>query len=201
MSNVAFEEVFPIARELARQKALRVIGCCGLAPDDRDDVASHLVATFYCRFGKFDGGRASVRTFASRVMDKELASVLRYRMAVRRKHGVEESFPDDASEVVDGITDQMPTSIERQQFWLDVERALAPFPSVLLDMARALCWHTPSEMSRVPGQSRTVIYRRMRRLRSALLAAGIGPSYFSPLAGTAVHRHVHPSTPLGGSNA
>ena len=78
--------------------------------------------------------------------------------------------------MVDGITDQMPTSIERQQFWLDVERALAPFPSVLLDMARALCWHTPSEMSRVPGQSRTVIYRRMRRLRSALLAAGIGPS-------------------------
>ena len=201
MSNVAFEEVFPIARELARQKASRVIGCGGLAPDDRDDVASHLVATFYCRFGKFDGGRASVRTFASRVMDKELASVLRYRMAVRRKHGVEESFPDDASEVVDGITDQMPTSIERQQFWLDVERALAPFPSVLLDMARALCWYTPSEMSRVPGQSRTVIYRRMRRLRSALLAAGIGPSYFSPLGGTAVHRHVHPSTPLGGSNA
>src|ERR1035441_6812227 len=78
VSNVAFEEVFPIARELARQKALRVIGCCGLAPDDRDDVARQLVATFYSRFGKFDGGRASVRTFASRVMDKELASILRY---------------------------------------------------------------------------------------------------------------------------
>jgi len=104
---VAFDKIFPIARELARQKALRVIGCCGLAPDDRDDVASQLVATFYSRFGKFDGGRASVRTFASRVMDKELASILRYRMAVRRKHGVEESFPDDAREMIDGITDQM----------------------------------------------------------------------------------------------
>ena len=93
MSNVAFEEVFPIARELARQKALRVIGCCGLAPDDRDDIASQLVATFYSRFGKFDGGRASVRTFASRVMDKEIASILRYRLAVRRRHGVEEAGP------------------------------------------------------------------------------------------------------------
>ena len=201
MSNVAFEEVFPIARELARQKALRVIGCCGLAPDDRDDVASQLVATFYSRFDRFDGGRASVRTFASRVMDRELASILRYRMAVRRKHGVEESFPDDASEVAVGISDQMPTSIERQQFWLDVERALAPFPSVLLDLARALCWYTPSEMSRVPGQSRTVIYRRMRRLRSALLAAGIDPSYFSPSAGDAKRQHVHRSTPFGGGNA
>jgi hypothetical protein len=95
----------------------------------------------------------------------------------------------------------MPTSIERQQFWLDVERALAPFPSALLDMARALCWNTPSEMSRVPGQSRTVIYRRMRRLRSALLAAGIGPSYFSPPDGAAKQRHVHPSEPSGGDNA
>lgn len=201
MSNVAFEEVFPIARELARQKALRVIGCGGLVPDDRDDVASQLVATFYRRFGKFDGGRASVRTFASRVMDKELASILRYRLAVRRKHGIEGNFPDDAREVVDGLTDQMPTSIERQQFWLDVERALAPFPSVLLDMAHALCWHTPSEMSRVPGQSRTVIYRRMRRLRSALLDAGIGPSYFSPPGGGAKQRHVHSSAPSGGGNA
>jgi transcriptional regulator of acetoin/glycerol metabolism len=134
-------------------------------------------------------------------MDKELASILRYRLAVRRKHGVEETFPDDAREMVDGITDQMPTSIERQQFWLDVERALAPFPSALLDMARALCWNTPSEMSRVPGQSRTVIYRRMRRLRSALLAAGIGPSYFSPPDGAAKQRHVHPSEPSGGDNA
>ena len=201
MSNVAFEEVFPFARELAWQKALRVIGRCGLAPDDRDDVASQLVATFYSRFGKFDSGRASVQTYASRVMDKELASILRYRLAVRRKHGVEESFPDDAREMVDGITDQMPTSIERQQFWLDVERALAPFPSALLDMARALCWYTPSEMSRVPGQSRTVIYRRMRRLRSALHGAGIDPGYFSPSGSGANQQHVHPSAPSGGGNA
>jgi hypothetical protein len=134
-------------------------------------------------------------------MDKELASILRYRLAVRRKHGVEESFPDDAREMVDGITDQMPTSNERQQFWLDVERALAPFPRVLLDMARALCWYTPSEMSRVPGQSRTVIYRRMRRLRSALLAAGIDPTYFSPPGGGAKQQHIHPSAPSGGGNA
>ena len=201
MSNVAFEEVFPIAREMARQKALRVIGRYSLAHDDRDDIASHLVAAFYTRFDRFDGGRASVRTFASRVMDKELASILRYHLAVRRKHRVEDSFPEDTSELAVGISDQMPTSVERQQFWLDVERALAPFPSALLDMARALCWYTPSEMSRVPGQSRTVIYRRMRRLRSALLAAGIGPGYFSPLGGVAKQRHVHPFAPSGGGNA
>ena len=183
MSSIAFEDVFPIAREMARQKASRAIGCCGLTGDDRDDVASQLVTTFYVRFCKFDGGRASVRTFAARVMDKKLASILRYRMAVRRTHFGDGNLPSDAGEMVDAITEQSPTPTERQEFWIDVERALKPFPAILLDTARALCWQTPSEMSLVPGQSRTVIYRRMRRLRLALVAAGIGPGYFSQIGG------------------
>ena len=176
MHSPAFEEVFPIARDLARQKAVGAVGRCGLTPNDREDVASQLVATFYARFGKFDGDRASVRTFASRVMDKELTSILRYRLAGCRRHLSEEAAPE---EMVDSVPDHAPTVVEQREFWLDVERALAPLPGVLLDTARALCWHTPSELSRVPGQSRTVVYRRMRRLREALLAAGIGPTYFA----------------------
>lgn len=181
MHSPAFEDVFPIARELAHQKARGAVGRCGLTPNDREDVASQLVATFYVRFGKFDGARASVRTFASRVMDKELTSILRYRLAGCRRHLSEEAAPE---EMVDSVPDRAPTVVEQREFWLDVERALGPVPGVLLDTARALCWHTPSELSRVPGQSRTVVYRRMRRLRAALQAAGIGPSYFAPAGGS-----------------
>jgi DNA-directed RNA polymerase specialized sigma24 family protein len=201
MHNLPFEEAFPIARDLARRKAIGAVGRCGLTLDDCDDVASQLEATFYVRFGKFDGGRASIRTYASRVMDTELASLLRYRMVGRRRCHVEEGLPGDAGEMADSASVRTPTVVEQRQFWIDVERALAPFPRVLLDTAQALCWHTPSDLSRVPGQSRTVVYRRMRRLRSALLAAGIGPSYFSPPDGAAKQRHVHPSAPSGGNNA
>jgi hypothetical protein len=49
----AFEEVFPMVRDLAHQKALYAVGRCGFTPDDREDVASQLVITFYLRFGKF----------------------------------------------------------------------------------------------------------------------------------------------------
>jgi hypothetical protein len=73
-----------------------------------------------------------------------------------------------------------PSAIERRHFWLDLESVLAPFPQNLLDTARALCLHTPTELSRAPGHSRTLVYRRLRRLRTALLAAGIGPAYFAP---------------------
>jgi DNA-directed RNA polymerase specialized sigma24 family protein len=180
MHNLAFEDAFPTARDVARQKALGAVGRCGLTHDDCDDVAGHLLVTFYTRFDRFDGDRASVRTFASRVMDKELTSILRYRLAGCRRHLSEEAAPE---EMIDSVSDRAPTVVEQGEFWLDVERALAPFPGVLLDTARALCWHTPSELSRVPGQSRTVVYRRMRRLRAALLAAGIGPSYFAPAGG------------------
>lgn len=182
MTNGAFEQIFQMARDLARQKAMCAVGRCGLTTDDRDDVASQLVITFYLRFAKFDSNRASMRTFASRVMDKELGSILRHRMAGRRRHS-QDAREGDVGEIAGHVCDAQPSAIERRQFWMDVERALAELSPVLLDTARALCMQTPSELSCLPGQSRTVVYRRMRRLKSALSAAGIGPDYFAPAGG------------------
>ena len=137
MISAGFEEVFPIARELARQKASSAIGRCGLTADDRDDIASQLVAGFYFRFRKFDGGRASVRTFASRVMDKEIASILRYRMAVAAGNMPRPASVGDGREAGDPVPNAVKPGA-RQEFWIDVERALATFSPVLLDTARAL---------------------------------------------------------------
>lgn len=185
MHNLAFEEAFPAVHDVARQKALGAVGRCGLTHDDCDDVAGQLLVTFYIRFDRFDGDRASVRTFASRVMDKELTSILRYRLAGRRRHLGEQAPSSDLAEadVASLNSGSAPPLADRQHFWLDLDRALAPLPEVLRETARALCWHTPSELSRVPGQTRTVIYRRIRRLREALIAAGIGPDYFASARG------------------
>jgi len=185
MHNLAFEEAFPAVREIARQKASRAVGRCGLSHQDCDDVAGQLLVTFYIRFDRFDGDRASVRTFASRVMDKELTSILRYRLAGRRRHLGEQGLATDLAETDAASLDSgpAPSFADRQHFWLDLDRALAPLPEVLRETAQALCWHTPSELSRVPGQTRTVVYRRIRRLREALLAAGIGPDYFVSAGG------------------
>ena len=183
MGSVSFEQAFPVARDLAQRKAARVIGRGGLTRDDREDVASHLVATFYARFERFDVNRASVQTFASRLMDKELSSILRHRLASCRRRSEEEESLAESSEVPDADSPGTPDAADRRHFWIDVERALAPLPMVLRQTALALCSYTPSELSRLPGQSHTVIYRRIRRLRGALRAAGIGPEYFAPTRG------------------
>ena len=183
MGSVSFEQAFPVARDLAQRKAVRIIGRAGLTRDDHEDVASHLVAAFYARFERFDSNRASVQTFASRLMDKELSSILRHRLASCRHRAEEEKSLSECGEVSDAGSTGAPDAVDRRHFWIDVERALAPLPVVLRQTALALCSYTPSELSRLPGQTHTVIYRRIRRLRAALLAAGIGPEYFVSTGG------------------
>lgn len=179
MHSLSFEDVFPIARDLARQKSRTVIGRCGLTPDDREDIESQLLLTFYVRFPKFDAQRASVRTFASRIMDSELRSMLRHRLASRRRYSLASGLLEELDDDRGNIGSSTNASPVEREFWIDVDRALAPLPDVLRETALALCWASPSELSRMLGQSRTTIYGRIRRLREAFAGAGIGPAYFA----------------------
>ena len=72
------------ARSLARLKAKAVIGQGGLTADDQDDVAAQLLLAVCSRLSNYDRDRASLRTFMCRVMDREIATILRYRLAWRR---------------------------------------------------------------------------------------------------------------------
>ena len=156
---------------------------CRFTIDESEDVESHLVTTFIARWPQFDSEMAGVRTFASRVMDHELVSILRYRLARRRRHVGAFLNDRDNTDLVDSCPTRrsitLRTLAERQHFWLDIERALMPLPDVLIETAYALGRYTPSELSLVHGRSRTIVYQRMRRIREALLAAGIGPDYFT----------------------
>ena len=183
MHELAFEDVFPIARELARKKAVTLIGRCGLTPDDLDDIEGQLLLTFYVRFPKFNAKRASVRTFASRVMDKELISILRHRLAQRRQHLLSSASLEELTELAELAGDTAPSPLQRQQFWLDLERTLAPLSDCLRETAMALCWDSPRGLSRTLGRSRASIYARIGRLRKAMTAAGIDHNYFASAGG------------------
>jgi DNA-directed RNA polymerase specialized sigma24 family protein len=175
MPELTFDEAYPVARALARLKALSVVGCCGLCQADCEDIESDLLLDFYLRFSKFDRQRASVRTFAARVMDKKLKSILRQRGARCRAGQNGQASLDDLP--FDCTT--APPTAGRQQFWLDVGRALATLPPGARLVAQALCWDSPAEVGRSLGRSRSRIYQRIEQLRTAFLAAGIGPDYFA----------------------
>lgn len=166
MSDTTLDQALPAVQDLADRKANAFVRRCGFAADQREDVRSQLVLSFLLRWPKFDAGRASVRTFASRVMDKELTSILRHHLAPSRR---EQECPRPQPTV---------SAAARGQFRMDVERALATLPAAVQETALALFWCSTLEAAEELRCSRQIIHLRKRRIRRALVSAGIGPRYF-----------------------
>ena len=166
MADVTLDQALPVVRNLAERKANAFVRRCRFAIDEREDVKSQLVLTFITRWPKYDGERASVQTFASRLMDKELTSILRYRLAEGRQP---RQLP---------VPDAGPPSASIHQFRVDLERAMAPLPEVVRETASALFWFSAVDAAGVVGCSRQMISRRKHQIREALLAAGIRSNYF-----------------------
>lgn len=166
MANVTLDQALPGVRNLATRKANAFVRRYRLAIDESEDIASHLVVAFIARWPKFDDERASVQTFASRLMDTELTSILRYRLAQGRQ-------PRELPTPYAG-----PASASIHQFRVDLERAMASLPEVVRETAAALSRFSAVEAAVVVGCSRQMISRRKHQIREALLASGISSTYF-----------------------
>jgi RNA polymerase sigma factor (sigma-70 family) len=166
VAELTLDQALSAVQDLADRKANAFVRRCGFSPNDREDVRSQLLLSFLLRWPKFDGERASVRTFASRVMDKELTSILRHRLALSRR---EQEIPQPGPTV---------SAAARGQFRIDVERAIETLPAAVQDTALALFWCSTIEAAEELRCSRQVIHLRKRRIRRALVSAGIGPRSF-----------------------
>ena len=92
---MTFDQALPLVRNLAERKASAFVRRSRLPIDEREDIESQLILVFITRWPKFDGERASVQTFTSRLMDNELVSILRYRLAGRRRENMYGGFLRD----------------------------------------------------------------------------------------------------------
>lgn len=177
MTNPYLEHHLPTARGLARAKAKAVIGRCGLTSDDRDDIEAQLLLTYCLRARQFDSERSSLDTFTSRLMDRKIASILRYRLAQRRLHLAHPELLDsDAADHVYGATI---SAAERLEFWLDVGQVVKTLPAPLRETVLALRCGSPTQASQILGTARSVVYERIAQIRQAFLQAGLGPDYFT----------------------
>jgi len=123
-------------RSLARLKANSIVGQGGLTADDQDDVAAQLLLAVCSQLRNYDRDRASLRTFMCRVMDREIATILRYRLAWRRLPlGRPELIDGDA--IADLAQDTVPSSADCAEFWLDVGKVVRTLPAHLRKTARA----------------------------------------------------------------
>jgi hypothetical protein len=116
MDSLTFEQAFPVARQMAHQKAIVCVRRCALELLDVDELRSRLLMIACRRFDRYDAERASLCTFLSREMDHEIASALREcGRAVQ---------PDPLGEPVEAL--QADDDTARREFCVDLERALAP---------------------------------------------------------------------------
>lgn len=190
----ALSEMDAYALACIEYRVRKLIGNYGFTASDREDLVQQLFLEYLERAGQYDDCRSGFKTFVSCLVRNQATSAVRAR---KRALGVAMDGLLGDDHIATNVDSAVPPAVERRHFWLDLERALAPFPRNLLDTARALCLHTPTELSRAPGHSRTLVYRRLRRLRLALLAAGIGPGYFSPALDIASRGDTQPN---GGCN-
>lgn len=167
MADGALDRALPAVHKLAERKAKAFVRRCGWAAHEWEDVQSQLVMAFMTRWPKYDATRASVQTFASRLMDKELIAILRYRLALSRQPG---EIP---------TLECAPNAAVLHQFRLDLNRAMVMLPPVVRQTAHALSWHSATDAAKALGCSRQMINRRKRQIRGALLAAGLRPDYFA----------------------
>lgn len=163
---LTLDQALPVVRDLAGRKASAFVRSRQLPIREREDVESHLVLNFITRWPKFDAERASVQTFASRLMDKELTSILRYRLAQCRQIT---EFPE---------RHRCLRAESIHQFRIDLERAMAPLPNIVRETAFVLTWSSVVDAAAELGCSRQMINRRKHQIRDALIAAGINADYF-----------------------
>jgi hypothetical protein len=167
VAEVTLDQALPVVRNLAERKANAFVRRFRFAIDEQEDVESQLVLLFITRWPKFDGEKASVQTFASRLMDRGLTSILRYRLAQGRR-------PRELP-----VPDAGPTSALIHNFRVDLERALAPLPDIVRKTASALFLFSDVDAAGAVGCSRQMINRRKHQIRNALLAADISSNYFA----------------------
>lgn len=171
MVRITLDEALPVVQDLAWRKANAFVHRCGFSIDEREDVESQLLLTFLIRWSKFDCGKASVRTFASRVMDMELTSILRYRLAEGRQ----------PQELPEACVSPSPAAL--RQFHIDLDRAIAPLPRSVQEAVAVVSCSSTVEAAAKLGCTRQMVNKRKRLIRQAMLAAGIGPDYFARSGG------------------
>ncbi len=167
MADLTLDQALPTVQDLADRKARAFVRRCGIGADEQEDICSQLVLAFLLRWPKYNHQRASVLTFASQVMEKELTSILRYRLAAFRQ-----------KREIPALEPSLP-AVARRGFRMDLARALAESPAAVRETAVTLLWHSTIETAEKLGCSRQMIHQRKQQIRTALESAGIGPRYFA----------------------
>ncbi len=98
------EALTPYLTALIECKARQLVGKAGYTPDDLKDIEQDLIRDLLERLPKFDPAKASLNTFADRVVSRRICNLMRDRQADMRDWRREAFSLDEEIETDEGAT-------------------------------------------------------------------------------------------------
>ena len=163
-SHELFLEAYPLAGRATWVRSAPVIHLVRDAALDREDLKQEVLVGVWVALSRFDPLRASLRTFVERIVANRITSLVRRLALHRPRRFVEETFQS----VLDAAAPD-----EAIDLRLDVGRVIATLPPFDRAAARHLADCSVVETSRRLGVSRAAVYRSIRRIKVAFIAAGL----------------------------
>ena len=157
-----FAEAYPLMRRVAGAHAAATARALGLPNDEQKDLEQGALLEILRKLGTFDSSRASLKTFLERVVASYIASFLRRRRAAKRQAIGAEL-----------VADRVHPQLEAVHLRIDISRLLAKLPPRQRGIGLMLAYHSPVEVSRRTGMSRSKIYRTIGELRLVFIEAGL----------------------------
>ena len=178
------EPLTPYLTALIEVKARQLVGKTGYTQDDIKDIEQDLTQDLLERLPNFDPAKASLNTFADRVVGRRICNLLRDRQAAIRDYRREafslnaeietdegsierhEFISQDEVDLLTGRYDR--PSAERASLQMDLEAVLAGLSPELRQVADMLRTQSVAEVARELGIPRgTFRDRYLERLREA----------------------------------
>lgn len=175
-------------RTLISIKANQIIGRYGLTPSDREDLEQELTLAVLEAADAWDADRGSRNTFDNRIVNRKVATIIRYRSrgcrdyhrgrmslddAIRNEDGGSSSRGAMMTEDTDRRRGGVDTSEERVELSKDVRSAVRSLEPDLQRLCDLLGKGTKSDAAESMGLSRTTIYKRCRAIRERFAQMGL----------------------------
>lgn len=182
------EQLTEYTMTLVHCKARQLVGKAGYTPDDIKDIEQDLIQDLLERLPKFDPAKATLNTFAARVVERRLCNLLRHRHTEMRDPRREAFSLNEEVETDDGPMERHETigqeeidpftgrchqpAAERVHLQMDLDAIIAGLSPELRQIADLLRTLSVAEVARELGISRrTFREKHMAQLRAIFAAS------------------------------
>ena len=175
-----YPELGTYATQLIRSKAGQLVGKAGITQADCDDIEQELALDLWLRLKNYDPSKSSRRTFISRVVEHQVATLLKKRSAACRNWRLYRHSLDDPDwqggealkTRIEEYPDPRAKTRQAIEFELDLQAALEALPPDLRELWNLLLNSNFMRVAKTTRIPRAALYEQVNLLHDALREAG-----------------------------